>query len=777
MSTLPFRRPVPCGSGINQKVMIVSRQDVRPDLGRTVLWRGHVERVYASDPDQAMETARALTPNLTVVDAEHGPAALELIQRLRCDPDARRTAIVVLDRPGSQANAEDFRAAGANTVLKVPVEPILWDSRLAELLDVPPRREARIPVMLQLWASPVAQPAGLEGLALNVSVHGMLIETAEPLSVGTRLDLSFRLPGDAVPLSIVGLIVRRAGLVDGRHRFGVKHVVLAGNSRERIADFVASAAWPRFDGRSSPATAAEREQWLAELKASEARNTAILQAVLDAVISVDHEGRIVEFNRAAEAAFGYPRAEALGQRAAELLLPEAARESFWGNLAQLVGPGVTAGTGRRLEITGRRADGSEFPAEVSLSAAEHDGRRYHLLVMRDVTDQRVLEQKFRQAQKMEAVGRLAGGIAHDFNNLLNVISGYSELLLRRLEEGSDARRKAGEVMKAADRAARLTGQLLAFSRRQVLQPRVFDLNAAVLDMKGMLARLIREDIALETRLDPALGQVKADPGQFEQVLMNLAINARDAMPNGGRLRVETSNVDVDDTRARRHVDGRAGAFVVLRVSDTGVGMDEETRRQVFEPFFTTKGLGQGTGLGLATVYGIVQQSDGWVGVESEPGRGTLFEVFLPRVDAPAAAAAEPPAPAPARRGAETILLVEDEENLRALARETLEAAGYRVLTAGNSEQARRVAGAHDGPVHLLLTDVIMPGANGAELARSLLAERPEMRVLFASGYTDDVLAPQGAPAAGTSFLQKPYSTGALESRVREMLDAKGGQER
>ena len=777
MATLPFRRPVPRGSGVNQRVMIVSRQDLRPDLGRTVLWRGQVQRVYASDHDQAMETARALTPNITVVDADHGPSALELIYRLRCDPDARRTGIVVLGRPGCQTKPEEFRAAGANTVLTVPVEPVLWDSRLAELLDVPPRREARIPVMLQLWASPVAEPAGLEGLAINISVHGMLIETTEPLSVGTRLDLSFRLPGDTVPLSVVGLIVRRAGLVDGRHRFGVKHVVLAGNSRERIAEFVASSSWPRFEGRSALATAAEREQWLAELKASEARNTAILQAVLDAVVSVDHEGRIVEFNRAAEAAFGYSRSEVLGQRAVELLLAEASREPLWRSLAQLVGPGTPTGTGRRLEINGRRADGSEFPAEVALSAAEHDGRHYHLLVMRDVTDQRVLEQKFRQAQKMEAVGRLAGGIAHDFNNLLNVISGYSELLLRRLEEGSDARRKAGEVMKAADRAARLTGQLLAFSRRQVLQPRVFDLNSAVLDMKGMLSRLIREDIVLETRLDPALGRVKADPGQFEQVLMNLALNARDAMPQGGRLRVETSNVDVDDARAQRTVDGRAGAFVVLRVSDTGVGMDEETRRQVFEPFFTTKGLGHGTGLGLATVYGIVQQSDGWIRVESEPERGTTFEVFLPRVDAPAAVAPAPPAPAPAPGGVETILLVEDEETLRALARETLEAAGYRVLAAGNADEARLVASAHDGPVHLLLTDVILPGANGAELARSLVAERPDMKVVFASGYTDEVLAHRGAPAGGTSLLQKPYSTAALESRVREMLDAKGNKPR
>jgi two-component system cell cycle sensor histidine kinase/response regulator CckA len=889
MSTLPFRRPVQ--DSASQKVLIVSLRDVRPYLGRTILWRSQVKRVYASDPDQAMETARALSPNLTVVDGEHAGSAIDLIQRLRHDPDARHTAIVVLVRNNGMAKVDQFRAAGANAVLAAPVEPVQWDARLAELLRVPPRREARIPLMVHVWAAPERDSQGFEGLALNISVHGMLVETAEPLAIGTRLDLYLRLPGDTAPLRVLGQVIREAGLVDGRYRCGVKHVVLTGEAHERIGGFVNSAAWPRFQGRPTrSAGSAERQQWEAELKASEARNTAILQAVLDAVVSVDNEGRIVEFNRAAEATFGYERANVLGKRAIDLLLPEAGGEPLWAGLAQLVATGIAAGVGRRLEITGRRSDGTEFPAEVSLSSVEHEGHHYltagvrdltekrradesqrasarqfralfegamdamvitdeqgrylevnpaaclmhgrtresllgqsiaeladppldleggwaafqskpaprgklrvtrpdgtardaefvitadflpgqHLLVMRDVTDQRVLEDKFRQAQKMEAVGRLAGGIAHDFNNLLNVITGYSELLLRRLEEKSDARRKAGEIVKAADRAARLTSQLLAFSRRQVLQPRVFDLNGAVLEMKGMLARLIREDIVLETRLDPALGRVKADPGQFEQVLMNLAINARDAMPHGGRLGVETRNVDVDEAGARRHVDGRAGAFVVLRVTDTGVGMDEETRRQVFEPFFTTKGLGHGTGLGLATVYGIVQQSDGWIRVESEPRQGTTFEVFLPRVDAPVLAAPAPAAAVPTPGGAETILLVEDEETLRGLARETLEAAGYRVLAAGDAEEALRVAREYSGPVHLLLTDVIMPGVNGAELARQLLEERPDMRVIFASGYTDDILKHRGASAHGNSFLQKPYGTAALETMVREILDA------
>jgi PAS domain S-box-containing protein len=772
MSTLSFGRPMPGGMGAVQKVLIVSRHDLRPDLGRTVLWRGQVQRVYASHGAEALELARVLRPSLTVVDAEHAPSALMLIERLRQDPEARHTGIVVLGRPGSMDQADAFRAAGANAVLPSPVEPVLWDSRLAELLQVPPRRAARIPVMLHLWASPTAEAAGLEGLVLNISVHGMLVETVAPLAIGTRLDLNFRLPGSPAPLRVVGQVVRQAGMVDGRYRWGVKLVVLPGDAEQRIEEFVACAAWPHFEGRRPrPQPAPESQPWAAELKASEARHTAILQAALDAVVGVDLEGRIVEFNRAAEAAFGHSRAEVLGKQAVSLLLREAGgRETLRGGLAQMMAGGPLAGAGLRLELSGRRADGSEFPVEVALSAAEHEGR-FYLLVMRDLTDQRVLESQCRQAQKMEAVGRLAGGIAHDFNNLLNVITGYSELLLRRLDDDSDTKLKALEIMKAAERAARLTRQLLAFSRRQVLQPQVFDLNAAVSDMKGMLGRLIGEDVALEARLDPSLGRVLADPGQFEQVLMNLAINARDAMPRGGRLTIETANVDVDERRARRHLDGRAGAFVMLRVADSGVGMDEETRRNVFEPFFTTKGLGQGTGLGLATVYGIVQQSGGWVRVESEPGQGAVFEIFLPRVDGPAAAAAATAAPPARARAAETVLLVEDEEMLRVLTCETLQAAGYQVLAAADAEEALRMEQQHPGPIHLLLTNVVMPGANGSELARCLHATRPGMKVIFASGYTDDILAHRGGPAPGGCFLQKPYTTAALENTVREVLDA------
>jgi nitrogen-specific signal transduction histidine kinase len=392
-------------------------------------------------------------------------------------------------------------------------------------------------------------------------------------------------------------------------------------------------------------------------------------------------------------------------------------------------------------------------------------------VLRDVTEGRQLEAQFRQAQKMEPLGRLAGGVAHDFNNLLNVITGYGELIARGLAAGSPARQRTEHILKAADRAAALTRQLLAFSRRQVLQPRVFDLNAVVSDTARMLGRLIGENISLSLRLDSRLGRLKADPGQIDQVLMNLAVNARDAMPRGGTITIETRNADLDDSYAREHLGARPGPYVLLEVTDTGVGMDADTQRHIFEPFFTTKPKGKGTGLGLATVYGVVKQSGGYIWVQSQPGRGTRFQIFLPRVEE--ALAVEPAAGTTesAPHGGETVLLVEDEELLRRMTREVLESSGYHVLEAANADEAVRVSRSYPGTIQVMLTDVVMPGLTGPELARVLSGVRPHMKVLYVSGYTDDACVPAVRAAEGTDFLQKPFTPAALESRLRTLLDA------
>jgi signal transduction histidine kinase/ActR/RegA family two-component response regulator len=375
-----------------------------------------------------------------------------------------------------------------------------------------------------------------------------------------------------------------------------------------------------------------------------------------------------------------------------------------------------------------------------------------------------------QAQKMDAVGRLAGGVAHDFNNLLTVILGRTDILLHPLKPEDPMRRGIELIQRTAGRAADLTRQLLAFSRKQVLEPVVLDLAAVTTDMKDMLGRLIGEDIALLTNPTPGLGRVKADRGQIEQVIMNLAVNARDAMPQGGRLIVETANIDLDDEYVRRHVGARPGPHVMLAVSDTGTGIPHEIQSQIFEPFFTTKEQGKGTGLGLATVYGIVKQSGGYIEVDSEPGQGTTFRVYLPRLDAEPAPVDRSARPAAAAGGTETILLVEDEEGVRELARDILRASGYTVLEARNGPEALLLCERHQGPLEMLLTDVVMPRMSGRELAERLAPLRPDLSVLYMSGYTDDAVIRHGVLGAGTAFLQKPFTPAALVLRVRETLD-------
>ena len=394
------------------------------------------------------------------------------------------------------------------------------------------------------------------------------------------------------------------------------------------------------------------------------------------------------------------------------------------------------------------------------------------IFMEDITETRTLELQLRQAQKMEAIGRLAGGIAHDFNNLLMVISGYSEFLLERLGDDPKLKGPAQEISNATQRATSLTRQLLAFSRKQMLTPKVLDLNEVVTENLKMLTRMIGEDIDLVMVPGASLGAVRADPGQIDQVIMNLAVNARDAMPVGGKLTIETSNVSLDESFARTHAPLVPGDYVMLSISDTGVGMDTETQSRIFEPFFTTKGT-KGTGLGLSTVYGIIKQSGGYIFVDSLPQRGTAFRAYFPRIDAreDEVTAQVPLGLSRPDRGQETILLVEDEGNLRQLTRQYLETQGYRILEAADGAAALQIVHSHKGVIHLLLTDVVMPGMNGRELAVRIVAQRPDIRVLYMSGYTENVIGENGRLDAGVNLLQKPFTLPALKQRVREVLDS------
>jgi two-component system, cell cycle sensor histidine kinase and response regulator CckA len=496
--------------------------------------------------------------------------------------------------------------------------------------------------------------------------------------------------------------------------------------------------------------------------------SAALEATAEGVMITARDGTITWVNPAFTRITGFRAEEALGRKPS-ILRSGKHDAALYGELWKTILDGrVWDG-----ELTNMRRDGKLY-LEAQTVTPVRDGRgaiSHFVSVKRDVSNRRRFEDQLRQSQKMEAIGRLAGGVAHDFNNILGVIMGYGEILKRRIPAADPLQGKVDEILKAADSAAGLTRQLLAFSRKQVLQPRVLDLNLVVADMDKMLRRLIGEDIELKTSLREPLGSVQADPGQIEQVLMNLVVNARDAMPGAGSLLIETAAVDLDASSLALHPGALPGPHILLAVSDTGEGMDKETTSRIFEPFFTTKAVGKGTGLGLSTVYGIVEQSGGLVEVYSEKGVGTTFKVYLPRIEGtvarmPVEAAAPPP-----RAESKTVLLVEDETALRSMIEEILAEGGYRVLEASTPRRALDMAAAHDGPIHAVLTDVIMPGMSGRELAEKLALIRPDAPVIYMSGYTDDAIGHHGLLEPGTRFLQKPFTADAVLWTLHDALVA------
>jgi len=502
---------------------------------------------------------------------------------------------------------------------------------------------------------------------------------------------------------------------------------------------------------------------------SEKMVTALLESATQAIVSIDRAGRIVLANRRCEEMFGYSRAELLGAHI-EILIPESKRRPHTRERdAYFERPHVRP-MGLGIDLAGRRRDGVEFPVEVSLSYIETEEGMFAIAFVSDISQRKLLEEQLLHAQKMEAVGRLAGGVAHDFNNMLTVIDGYNRMILDELGPLDPLRGYAEEILKAADRAGAITNQLLAFSRRQISQPRVIQINLVIAQTDKMLRRLIGEDVHLQLRLASDIGNIRADPGHVEQAIVNLVVNARDAMPNGGQLTVETANVHLDEHYVRTHLGMVPGDFVMVAVSDTGHGMDAETRRRIFEPFFTTKEKGRGTGLGLATVYGIVKQAGGDIWVYSEPGRGSTFKLYFPRVAEALTEASDAAANSvPKTAIAETILLVEDEQAVRELTLKMLQQLGYTVLPAESADAALRVSEQFQGELSVLVTDVVMPGMSGRQLADALVLLRPDIKVLFLSGYTENTVLHHGVLDSGVDFLPKPFSREILGRKLREIL--------
>ncbi len=490
----------------------------------------------------------------------------------------------------------------------------------------------------------------------------------------------------------------------------------------------------------------------------------------DMVFTCDLDGHFTSLNKAGRRMVGCDLPDVLRMNLAQILAPEHSA------LAREMLQDASEEAQRTYEVEIVTRENGRLRVDLGTTLIQRAGKPPEVQgIGRDITRHRRLEDQLRHAQKMEAAGRLAGGVAHDFNNLLTVISGFGQLVLGRLESTDPKYPHMAEILKAADRGATLTRQLLAFSRQQVLQPQVLDLNVTLANINSMLRHLIGEDVELSIVPGPALGRVKADPGEIDQVILNLAVNARDAMPHGGRLILQTENVNLDEARAAGHYPIRPGQYVLLTVSDTGCGMDAETQKHIFEPFFTTKEQGKGTGLGLATVHGIVHQSGGYIYVYSELGNGSCFKIYLPRVDQVAESAKSRQAIEHHARGTETILVVEDEAMVRDLTLEVLKESGYTVISAERPDDALRICAQNQGPIDLLLTDVVMPGMSGLELAERLKPERPKMKVLYVSGYTADAVARRGMSDPETAFLQKPFAPGALVRKVREVLEVVNGQ--
>ena len=521
---------------------------------------------------------------------------------------------------------------------------------------------------------------------------------------------------------------------------------------------------------SQLASAIEHKRSEEALRQSEARYRSLVESAVYGMGRLSRSGAFLDTNPALVGMLGYESAEqvlALCPRKDVFVDPEE-----YGRMMEDFRQGKRLGN---VEVQWKRKSGRAILVRLSgCAVSQPDDQQVIEFIAEDVTEHRVLENQFRQAQKMEAVGRLAGGVAHDFNNLLLIIRGYTEVLLERTDLYDPMRAKIEAIMQAAERATSLTRQLLAFSRKQLLELKLVDLNAIVNGLDRLLKPLAGESIHLDYRLAPDLGRTRADAGQIEQVIMNLVVNAKDAMPDGGRIRIETSNVVVGEEIRNEYSYFQPGSYTMLTVSDTGCGMDPETQARIFEPFFTTKEQGKGTGLGLSTVYGIIKQSRGYIFAQSALGKGTAFRIYLPRVDDAAEAPASIVTAKSAKGGTETVLLVEDEESVRELVKETLERKGYKVLPADQGDVALRIAASHSGQIDILISDVVMPGMSGRDLAKKLGETHPDIKILYVSGYTEEAIIHQGVLEPGTAFLQKPFTLQALSRKVRDVLHPASG---
>jgi PAS domain S-box-containing protein len=739
-------------------------------VARVLGARGH-DPIVVENGARALDVIRRDSPPLVVVeDSLADMTAAEFCRRARASSGGVDAVILVITSRDDELPA--FLDAGATDLYATSLGPAALEIRvlIAERLVVQHLklrdRELRFRRLFE---------SGVAGVTIsdfdgnfkeaNDAFLRMLGYTRDEMLAG-KLNWEVISPLDRlVPDTEDRAQLRSTGFLPLRER------VYVHKDGRHIAALVGSAALEGTTECISYVTDISARKHTEEaLQASEAQYRALFEQAPFPKFLYDPETfRFLAVNETAIRQYGYSRPEFLAMKV-EQLWPKEDVPAFLASLLAIE-PGTTTRAGVRRH---RKKDGRVMDVEVTVHEFVLGNRPCGLAIALDVTERNRMEGQLRQTQKMEAIGNLAGGIAHDFNNLLSVILSYSEMLSTALKPGDPMRDDLEEILGAGKRAADLTRQLLAFSRQQILKPRVLDLNVVIDGVAKMLGRLVGEDVELTVVSGIGLGTVKADPGQLEQVLMNLVVNARDAMPKGGKLTVETANVELDSGYATAHAGVEPGRYVMLAVTDTGSGMDATTRERIFEPFFTTKETGKGTGLGLATVFGIVRQSGGNIWVYSELGQGTVIKVYLPEAGPAQANAADAAPETATRRGCETILLVEDEESVRALTRSILERHGYLVLEAESGGDALLICEQHKATIHVLLTDVVMPRMSGSALAERLGSLRPGMKVLYMSGYTDDSIVRHGVLDSDVAFLQKPITPETLTRKLREVIESQDG---
>ncbi len=735
---------------------------VRRSLGSVLRAEGFAVQEAATG-SEALRLAQS-QPDLIVLDLRLADmSGVEVCRRVKTAPHTASTLVLYHSAYMVPMSDQTFRLeGGADGFLAKPAEPRAVVAQVKALLRLR-RAEAMARGAAQQWRTTF--DAVRDGIGL-VDRAGIVLRCNRALADLLRCSL----------LDIVGhpyeeLVRAAAGTCELPPLLRVHETRARETAELAIGDrWFRVTADPVTDEQGAVLGSVHLYADITERKHSEqalAQLAAIVTSSDEAMIGTTLDGLVVSWNPAAQRLFGYTAAEIQGQPLARLIPADRAAE-LPSDLAR-----VRHGTRRdSYETQWQGKGGIRRDVVVTVSPIREAGGGVlgASVIVRDITAHKRLQEQFRQAQKMEAIGRLAGGVAHDLNNLLTIILGYGQVIAGQLAPADALQGLATEILKAGDRAAVLTRQLLAFSRQQVLRPRVISLNAVVADLQNMLPRLLGEDVALATRLDPTLLRVFADPVQMDQILLNLAVNARDAMPDGGYLTIETANVTVDETGTRANPEVRPGTYVLLAVRDTGTGIARDLLPHIFEPFFTTKEVGKGTGLGLSTVYGIVKQSGGYISVDTALGQGTTFKIYLPATEAPVASVPAAPPPATVLSGQETVLVVEDEEGVRNFTAFALRRHRYQVLTAADGREALRLARQHPGPLHLLVTDVVIPGMNGRELAERLAMLHPEMRVLYISGYTSDTITRHGLQGGEKHFLQKPFRPQEVARKVREVLD-------